>query len=210
MYNEIIKFIAPTIEILYFIAGIIVAVAAVIALKQIAIMKETASNQSKRDAIKISSEQCNNYLTNIIKLQNDFYQILKNKNISYKDNWTVDIDGNNIVIHYNKEVDFVSFYHLDFCKVFNAMEAFATYFTNSLADEMVAYFSLGTTYINQVETYLPFLLDFNNDGYYLNIVKLYLIWKKRMISIELKQQQKKINDKMRKCKSETIKPVGVK
>lgn len=66
MYTTFINSIKPTIEILYFVAGIIVAISAILALKQIKIMKHTVEIQSKRDALTITSEQCLNYMTNII------------------------------------------------------------------------------------------------------------------------------------------------
>ena len=99
----------PTMEILYFIAGIIVSITAILALKQIKIMKHTAEIQSKRDALTITSEQCVNYMTNIIKLQNEFNRSLKENQIHFLDGWEVTISDNEISLKHDGKIDYSNF-----------------------------------------------------------------------------------------------------
>ncbi len=209
MYSTFINSIKPTIEILYFIAGIIVAITAILALKQIKIMKHSVEIQSKRDALTITSDQCVNYMTNIIKLQNEFNQSLKDKQIHFLEGWNVKLNENEISLKHEGEIDYSNFKQMNYSTVCNAMEAFATYFVSQVADESVAFNTLGTTYINTVEKYLPILLIVNKSGYFKNIVKLYLIWKKRNISIDLQEQQENIKKEIKNCHTEVIKPIGV-
>lgn len=209
MYITFINSIKPTLEILYFIAGIIVSITAILALKQIKIMKHTSDIQSKRDALTITSEQCVNYMTNIIKLQNEFYQSLKDKQIYFFEGWHVQLNDNKISLQHEGKIGFRNFKKMNFATVCNAMEAFATYFTSKVADESVAFNTLGTTYINATESLMPILLEVNKDGYYKNVIKLYILWKKRMISNKLQIQQENIQTEMEKYHSERIKPIGV-
>lgn len=206
MYTTFINLIKPTIEVLYFVAGIIVAITAILALKQIKIMKHTVEIQSKRDALTITSEQCVNYMTNIIRLQNEFNKSLKDNQIHFLEGWHVQLNDNEISLQHDGNIDFSDFEKMNYATVCNAMEAFATYFTSKVADENVAFNTLGTTYIHTTEKYMPILLRVNEDGYFQNIVKLYLLWKKRMISIDLQTQQEKIKMKMEKYHSEIITP----
>ena len=209
MYNAFINAIKPTMEILYFIAGIIVSITAILALKQIKIMKHTAEIQSKRDALTITSEQCVNYMTNIIKLQNEFNRSLKENQIHFLDGWEVTISDNEISLKHDGKIDYSNFDKMNYATVYNAMEAFATYFISKVADESVAFNSLGTTYVNTTEHYLPILLEVNEDGYFRNIVNLYVLWTKRMISIDLQEQQENLKRKMKNYHTEVIKPIGV-
>jgi len=48
---------------------VVIAIAAIIALKQIHILKQTLRIQSKRDALKLTSDQCSKYMSDIIPLQ---------------------------------------------------------------------------------------------------------------------------------------------
>ncbi len=105
------------LEIAYFIAGIIVAVAALIALYQIKIAKNTLTTQSKRDALSLTASQCNYYNTTIIKLQDKLYdKRITSKCMFFKSsNWEVSTRGKNVVVQHIgenppllSEVDLVS------------------------------------------------------------------------------------------------------
>jgi ADP-heptose:LPS heptosyltransferase len=56
---------------LYFFSGVGILVTVIYALKQLRIARESIAIQSKRDSLRITSEQCENYLRNIIDLQNN-------------------------------------------------------------------------------------------------------------------------------------------
>lgn len=152
---------------------------------------------------------CEGIIPNIIKLQNEFYDSLKDNQIQFLEGWHVQLNDNEISLRHDGNIDYTNFKKMNYATVCNAMEAFATYFTSKVADEFVAFNTLGTTYIHATEYLMPIILEVNKDGHYKNIVKLYLLWKKRMISNDLQMQQKKIKMKMEKYHSEIVTPIGV-
>lgn len=211
MYNDFIGMIKPTCEMLYFISSLIVAYAAISALKQIRVMEKSISIQSKRDALKTSSDQCLYYMSEIIKLQNELSEEIDGKGVSFLKKWNVEVKGNDIQLKHEGPVDrqeFIKLLQCDFPKAFNPMEAFATYFVSKVADENIAFKTVGKTYVNTVEEYIPLLLHLSENGHYHNILQLYILWKNRFESIELQNQIQKNQKNLEKCMVKTIRPVG--
>jgi len=66
----LINLIKPYAELIYFASGIVLAVAAILALRQIGIAKKALKTQSKRDALKLTASECSGYFRDIIPLQN--------------------------------------------------------------------------------------------------------------------------------------------
>ena len=204
------------LEIAYFISGIIVAIAALVALYQIKIAKNTLTTQSKRDALSLTASQCSHYNTKIIELQNRLYDKRISENCTFFDtsNWEVNTDGESVIVHSIAkdlpsldEFDLVSKELLD---VVNAMDSFAIYFTSNVADESVAYKSIGNTFISSAERYMPWiLLSYKADGYFSNIVGLYVIWKNRKKQELLSTKMQHLKDELDKSTLKAEKPIGV-
>ena len=100
--NNILLLLRPGVELVYFLSSVVIAVAAIIALKQIAILKTTIRIQSKRDSLKLTSEQCSMYFSEIIPLQNEFNNSLNEYNIKYFEGWDVAIKNGKIYVTRNK------------------------------------------------------------------------------------------------------------
>lgn len=204
------------LEIAYFISGIVIAITALIALYQIKIAKNTLTVQSKRDALSLTANQCSHYASMIIELQNKLYEKRVSEKCTFFDSsyWEVNTDGKSIIVRNVlngapslDEVDLVS---KELLVVVNAMESFAIYFTSNVADESVAYKSVGKTFISTAETYMPWIiLCYKTDGYFSNIVELYVIWKNRKKQEELKTKMQYLKNELDKSILKPEKPIGV-
>ncbi len=204
------------LEIAYFISGIIVAIAAVFALYQLKIAKDSIKIQSKREALSLTVSQCNYYSSTILKLQDTLYEkrVASDCDFFESKKWTVDTDGENVTVHLNckehpslNEINLIAYELLD---VVNSMEAFSVYFTSKVADESVAYSTLGHTFINTAEVYMPWLiLNYKSDGSFSNLVKLYVLWKNRKKQEQMKLKLDILKKEMDKNIVKNEKPIGV-
>jgi hypothetical protein len=201
--------IKPFLEVLYFIAGIVVAIAAVFALKQISIMKKTLQVQSKRDALKITSEQCENYFSKIIELQDQFDRKVKEHDVKYFDGWEVTVQNDSVSVKHRsvpnaqglekviKELD-----------VLNSMESFASFFVSNVADEQVAYDTVGMTFVNFNRKLMPWTLSCREDGYFKNLSKLFVKWELRRLNEELQKEKIDLEKKLKQTAFQADVPLG--
>ena len=210
---QILSTIRPYMEVLYFISGVGLLITAIYALKQLNLTKKSMSLQAKRDSLRITSEQCEKYLNHIINLQDILYEQVKQNNIGFFKGWNVDFINNSIIVKHsspinNTNLDIIAPYFLD---VLNAMEAFSSYFVSGLADEEVAYFTVGSTFIKSTEDLIPLFCvnNLQNDGYFKNIMDLYILWKRRNKLVELEKNKKLIENELEKTNLEFIIPIGV-
>ena len=61
--------------------------------------------------------------------------------------------------------------------VYNALETFATFFVSGVTDEVLAYESIGHSYVDTIKCYLPDILLLNDDGkYFNNALELLFLW----------------------------------
>ncbi len=97
--------------------------------------------------------------------------------------------------------------------ILNSMEAFATYFTKGVADEEIAFSSIGRTYCYSVENYFFEIADCRNlkdEHSFQNTIDLYTIWKERLKKIQLTQEQEELMLKLHKVNETKIDPIGTK
>ena len=78
-----------------------------------------------------------------------------------------------------------------------------------MADEVLAFNSVGSAYCDVVKTYLPELVPFSQFGtYFNNVLELFILWNKRLESIETILEKQRIDKKMQKVSNKHIKPLG--
>src|SRR5262245_36326643 len=61
----------PILELLYFASGIVIAVAAVLALEQIKLTKRIAKQNARRESVKLAAEQCRYFAERVMPAYND-------------------------------------------------------------------------------------------------------------------------------------------
>lgn len=201
--------IRPFLEFLYFISGVVVACAAVFALKQISILKRTLQVQSKRDALKITSEQCDNYFNNIVELQNLFYRKKKEHNVKYFDDWELIVKNSSVLVKHKSAPNTEGLSEIaQYLRVVNYMESFSSFFVSNVADEKVAYDTVGITFLNFTRELMPWIISCRQDGYYKNLTKLFVSWEMRRINEELQQEKLELEKKLNQTSFQADVPLG--
>lgn len=240
---EIIDHNKSLLENIYLISGPILAILGCLIFYQIKLAKksiELADQQimeakkylrtiSKREAAALAAKQVEIFMEKIIPMGNQIYN--KKEEIDFpKFNGEIKNFTNDELKEWDK--DFTRSFSEKMLKLdlldiqlINFLEGFATYFTKGIADEEIAFSSVGRAYCNYVESYYPQISitrgSNNPNKHYNNLIELYKIWNSRLdkfkIEDELKKKQQKIkeelkdfeNIKQQASKKEiTIKPLG--
>lgn len=200
------------LEWLNYLSGIAVAIIAGIGLRQLTIAKETARTNSKREAFRLAADQCAFYLQHIIPLQNELDKQIEEKKVQFfeKAKITIDEQGIRMESTATKE-DFEALIVIaeSSLPVYNAMEAFALFFTSGVADERAAFSTVGTTFCHSVRGYLPDLMvSGGGDNYCKNLLRLFYMWNSRIEAQKLAKERESIDAKMGKMNKTFIRPIG--
>lgn len=178
-------------------------------MRQIDVLKKTSATQAKRDALRLTSEQCTLYFEKVVPLQNEFNRNLKAKDVKYFEGWTVEVKNGSIEVSRNSPVNKDRFIEVaPYLLFLNHIEAFAVFFTSRVADERVAYDTVGKTFIDSCEKLMPWILLVREDGYYKNIVSLFALWKIRMDNEKLAAQKDLIDKKLSTVRTSFQVPIG--
>lgn len=169
------------LEILYFLTTPLLFIVATIGLKELSISKENAKLQAKREAYKISAEQCNYYFAHIIPEINALDELIIENDIDWFKKCEIEIKSEKISVNncqgsleiFNKVGEEV----LD---VLNHIESFAVFFVSGVADEKVAYSSVGSTFCFSVKKLLPLFIAPDEQKHFINTIKLLVVWNTRL------------------------------
>lgn len=206
------------VENLYLLSGPILTLLAIAGVIQLFITRKTLIINSKRDAANLAAQQIKDYSVRIIpKMTKYDFSLIKEKIEKTK----IEIGDFNVEYLVQKlgakKVSEVRNERLKFLvlwlDVLNSMEAFATYFTKGVADEEIAFSSIGRTYCYSVENYFFEIADCRNlkdDNSFQNIIDLYKIWKERLKKIQLTKEQEELMLKLHQVNETKIDPIGTK
>ena len=92
--------------------------------------------------------------------------------------------------------------------VLNAMESFSVFFVSRVADDSVAFSSVGETFCNSVKEHLPIIMLLGEGRHYRNVVQLFLTWNERIDSRKLVLDRAKIDARLKKLENRVIDPLG--
>lgn len=188
-----------TLELLYFVSGIIVALAASIGLYQLILTKRIAARNSRREAYTLASQQCQFYLNQVIPLLNSLDAAAAKLGItSFGDFKVTRSKGSFSISSHASEESMEHFEAIapHFTSAMNAVEAFAVHFTTGVAADLPAFSCVSKTFCTSIEKLLPHLAPLASNGYYTNSVKLYGVWSSRHEIAKL-EKQKAILEKKR-------------
>lgn len=170
-------------EIMYFLTNSVLLFVAIVGLKQLGIAKESSKLTVTRESYKLAAEQCTHFLNYIIPLGDDILIKLDSKPLG---NVKINIKDKKVVFktEFNEEnMSQLTDENISaILSVLNAIEAYSVFFTQRVADEKIAFSTLGHTYCSSVEKLLPFLLvasDYGKKGF-TNTIKLYIAWSQRI------------------------------
>ena len=211
--------IKELLNILYLISGPVLVYIAYTALDQVKFAKAQIDEQkeatrinSLRDALKLTSDQISRYCEYIIPLQDALDEKIASEEVHYLEKSTFTIVGEEINVSpcsEDGEYEKIILILPEFTKFINAIEGFSSYFISGVADEEIAYKSLGSTYINAIQGILPILVLFDTgNSRFSATMQLFLIWHHRFESQDLKKQQEQIKEKLKNNKDMKVNVVG--
>ena len=98
-----------------------------------------------------------------------------------------------------------------FLNIVNEFEVFAMHFTKQIADEDIAYQTVGKTFLDYVENFHPIILIMNGaqkGTAFRNIRELYAMWQNKTKRQTLTQLSEKVKQELEKTVKKKIKPFG--
>lgn len=209
------------LENAYYFSSVLIALSALIGLYQLYLIKSNRLIQAKREAATFSANQVELFLKEITSLMDKLDRKMNEEklpgfqgevgNFTFRD--VANKVGLGVIENYLKFMEDMGKTDWIDLKVMNALDAFSFYFVNGIADEEIAFKSVGQSFCNSVQKYYIFIafvrrqekeIDFDH------IRQLYSLWNKRLINLNIEEQynllQKKI-DNIRKEKK-NIRPIG--
>jgi hypothetical protein len=200
------------LELLYLASGPVLAFFAYKALDQIKTTKEIAKTNSKREAYKVTIDECRHYTNEIIPLVNKLDKLVDEHKIEYisKSQVIAGYDSFRVIPfcedpNHNEKFDIII---EDACHLANKLEDFATFFTSGIADESLAYSSLAYTYCNTIKKYADLVTNEPGEHHKDNVLKLFFIWNNRLEKEKLILDKAKIDAQIQINKDASIKPIG--
>jgi hypothetical protein len=194
------------LEALYFVAGIVIAVAAVIGLKQLSLgleqlraTKDIAKNNALRSALEFATERCQYYADKIVPAHEAFRQLCLAAGCTFlplSNKWAVK-NGEILPDPAFKQANFQS--QFDALRVaipafLNSLEAFAIPFVARVADDDLGYQETGISFCSVVKETMAFLFymrQMSFSGPYQSTLRLYERWDGRRNAEEIGRALKK-------------------
>lgn len=201
------------LELLYFVtAGPLLTIIVGIGLWQLKIAKDTARLNAKRESYKMAADQCLLYGTTVIPLLDVLDKAIKRNEVELFSKAKTIISGSDIRIQFNAaptDVAKLSTVIGEFQAALNALDGFSLFFVSGIADEGVAFLSVGPTFCYSVRKLLPMLVltDQMRDQAK-TIIRLFLMWNQRMETQKLKEDKEKIESRLARLDNKVIKPIG--
>ncbi|WP_455288189.1 hypothetical protein [Vibrio parahaemolyticus] len=180
------------------------------ALDQIKVTKELAKVSSKREAYKVTADECKYYSEKIIPLIDNLDSRIEELDVQMFTKSKVKVENNKIAVspyfqydHHDSAMDKIA---SELIAVSNSLSDFATYFTLGIADEQLAYKTMSYTYCNTVKKYAPILIRLaaKEDS----VFQLFIIWNTRMEREKALDEKKKLEEKIKRSADITVNPIG--
>lgn len=211
--------IKDVLEIIYFISTPLLVLFAYKALGQIKMAKDQIEESrtsrklnSKRESYKLAAEKCDHFLNILIPQMNSIDKKLEKEESKFFDKSEVIIDNENIIVEPSTtepEALVKLILDIPILDLLNALEGFAVFFVSGVADEKVAFLTIGRTYCNTVRKFLPLIVPLSDNGeHFVHTLKLFTIWNSRIEKDNLEKEKAEIDKKLKKTQSVKINPIG--
>ncbi len=205
------------LELVYFVSGIIIAVAAVLALSQIRLTKQIARANSRRESVKLAADLCKYFADPVVPLWGKADDDCAKAGVkcltvtAVPGQPTFLIKDGEIVNHqFNLRQLIDDSPKLNSAVTYlNALEAFAIPFAAGVADEDIGYRETARPFLQGVQTYMPVIyhLRITNRGRFESIIRLYATWSKRLAADVNAPIVKALQDLVRDATKDRIKPL---
>ena len=200
------------LELIYFVTGgPVLAFFAFIALKQIAVTKQGNRIAAKRESYRLAAEQANIFAAELVPIFNELDKIIETEEIEFFQSFTVSIDGGAFRVTRTKRINTEEIPKIVPCaaNIMNRLETLAIFFTSKVADEFIAFTSIGPTYVKQVKLMLPLMLASSTKGNHANALKLFVLWNDRIQKQVLERERETIEKRLDGISGRQIFPIGV-
>lgn len=210
------------LELLYFLSGIGLLIIGFWGLKQlnlakeqIAIAKKEIKTNSERESALLAAKQCEIFadkflppISKLISLTGNDKGLPKYSGKTY----TFQVDSNfakNAPSFFKKWSTNTEAMDI-MAKLLNDLEAFSVYFTKKIADESIAFQSLGDVYCKTIEDFLyPFITVSRKDkNLFSNVVELYNLWRDRIRTQQLELELDNLLEEYENINPRQIRPTG--
>ena len=199
------------VELAYYIGGLVIAICAVYATKQISLMKQSIIIQSKRESLSLASEKCLAYFNESIPLVNELYKLLDANNIEFFADWQVLVEDGKLSVINEASRNYSEIKDIKFNPYLNSVESVAVFFNSGVADDHVGYNTLSYTLLNTLTKLMPIIYYYNKrGGYYSNIIELYIRWQIKANHETFIQENEQLQVKIRMKAPELKEAVGTK
>ena len=163
-------------EIFYLISGPVVAYFAYRALEQISVSKNSTRTQSTRESYRLAAERCEFFNDRIMPLRKKLKEACKIHSILYFDKSEVSFNNDEISVKpYDVENEGRKLLLIndEINDVGNGLELFAVYFTSKIADESLAFRTIGKLYCEVVKELLPVLVPLSTSEQVEHVIQLF-------------------------------------
>ena len=204
------------LELVYFTSAPLLVVIASIGLWELKIAKDTARLHATRHSLSLAAERCEYYHSSVEAHMNELNAAVERHGGTLLEKAEVTVRGQEIQVKLNlgkkemrEELDKFMKIVPEICLAFNALDAFAVFFTSGVADERVAYSCVGATFCNTVRSHLPSILILNQEGSnYQSIIELFTMWNNRAEAEQLMRSRESIQSELDGLDDSFIRPVG--
>jgi hypothetical protein len=210
------------LEVLYFISGVGIFVAACYAAKQVSIAsrqlklaKGIAEANSRRESVKLAAQSCKSFADEVVPAFQKFADKYRELNLTFltpdAEPWFVLRDGefqkatydiNKIAPHWEMIVK-------DMVGYLNQAEAFAIPFAAGVADDKIGFQETAVAFCSAVGECMPavYFLRKTKNIRYPSLLTLFCIWNNRLAAEAMAPLAKQMQDFVNVAEKNTIKPI---
>ncbi len=204
--------VRAVLELFYFASGVVIAAAAILALKQISLTKEIANKNARRESVKLAGELCKYYAETVVpkyvKATEEHTELKLGYLLVSAEPAFVIQDGKILHTKFSDRLTEGPSHKAGIATV-NVLEAFAIPFAEAVADEVIGYRETGVSFCQAVRRFMPLIYELRrtNSGRFESIVKLYEIWNGRLFAEMSAPMLKAMQEAVKKGESGQIKPL---
>lgn len=208
---EIVSAAKPFLEVLYFLAGVLLVGGLGLTYKQVVLIKKDIRIRNERAAAEKAIEACERYFCSYTPRNGKFLDdYLKEKLDSYKgpigDFSITSIPG-------NLKAGCLKRYALpSWLPMMNQLESISAFFISGVADECTGFRVIGRTFCGTVESNYDLIAISRQKKeacpYWANTVGLYQLWRPRLTKVEMETAKEALELELSSISDRSISPIG--
>ena len=198
------------LDIAYDISGVVLAIAAVIGLQQIRVLKKDVKTRNERAAKEKAIEYAGRYLGRYVQLDSEWMLKRDAEKLPKYEGPIGDFTRASIPVALREKMA-KRFASVIWLQAINELAAISAAFVHGVADEEVGFCIIGRTFCAAVETDYDIIAFGHSEDvhpHYESIVSLYKTWKPRLSAAEMRHARSKLDAQLAKTKTTRISSIG--